>query len=146
MNSIAVFAYVLSVLLLFLKTVMTTLVQAKVRLSTRHFQYPEDAACWKGEHVTAEAPLVDRAQRVLRNDSETQAFSLVFGGAYVTLGAWPLGAVGYFGVYVLSRLLHAYWFLRPTQPHRNLAFVVGLVSLLTIAVHCLVAAAQRLTA
>jgi uncharacterized MAPEG superfamily protein len=145
MTSPALSAYVLAVVVLFVKFVATTLVQAHVRLSTKAFQYPEDAAHWGGVHVGEEADRVVRAQRLLRNDAEGQPLFLALGGCYVALGASPEVAPLYFGAYVSCRLVHAYYFLRPRQPHRNRAFGAGMLVLLAIAVHATVAAIARVS-
>ncbi|MGE0328643.1 MAG: MAPEG family protein [Polyangiaceae bacterium] len=122
-------------MLLVLKFFMTISVQAWVRLNSRRFQYPEDARAFKGELVAEEADSVVRAQRVLRNDGESQPFFLAAAGLYVAAEVWPSGAWLYFGVYVLSRWLHAVCLLRPTQPLRNFAFGVGLLCLFAIITH-----------
>ncbi len=131
----SVVAYALCLSLLFLKFFFTISVQARVRLTTKRFQYAEDAKAWNGELVEAEADSVVRAQRVLRNDSESQPFFLAAAGLYTALGIWPTGAWLYFGVYALSRWLHAVCLLRPKQPLRNVAFGTGMLCLLALLVH-----------
>lgn len=126
--------YIGSVLLLLLKYLAATVLQARERFAHRSFRYPEDAACWRG-HVTEDTELCQRAQSLLRNDGESQPFYLVLGAAYVSLQLWPPGGVIYFGVYPLTRWLHAYFLLRGLQPHRNRAFALGLLVLVLLAAH-----------
>lgn len=126
--------YVGSVLLLFLKYLAVTVLQARERFAHRRFRYPEDAACWRGE-LADDTQLCQRAQSLLRNDAESQPFYLVLGAAYVSLGLWPLGGMLYFAVYPLTRWLHAFCLLRGLQPHRNRAFALGLAILVLLAVH-----------
>ena len=145
MSSIPFIVYVGAVFALFLKTIASTLVQAKERLGSKKFAYPEDAAHWKGTQQE-DTELCQRAQRVLRNDSETQPWFVVFGALYVVLGAWPTGAFIYFPLYVLSRVFHTLWLLNPKQPHRNRAFGLGLSVLVIVAVHVVIAAASALGA
>jgi hypothetical protein len=128
---------------LFLKFFATALLQARTRLRTRVFRYAEDAAFWHGR-VGEESEASTRAQQLLRNDGEVHPYYLALGGAYLALGAWPAGAPYYFGVFVLSRLVHAYCLLRPRQPLRNRAYVVGLSVLLALAAHVVFEAAQLL--
>jgi hypothetical protein len=130
----ASYVYLGSVLLLFVKYLAATVLQARERLAHRRFRYPEDAAFWGGE-VADDTQLCQRAQSLLRNDTESQPFYLVLGAAYVSLGLWPLGGVLYFAVYPLTRWLHAYCLLRGLQPHRNRSFALGLSILVLLAVH-----------
>jgi uncharacterized membrane protein YecN with MAPEG domain len=64
----------------------------------------------------------------------------VLGAAYVALGATPWAAWLYIPAYTLTRLLHTWFMLRAQQPHRNRAFGAGLVILVALAVHCVIAA------
>lgn len=128
-------AYLLCLLLLVLKFFVTISVQAWVRLRTKRFQYAEDAGAFGGELAEAEAESVVRAQRVLRNDGESQPFFLAAAGLYTALGIWPGGAWLYFSIYALSRWVHMWCLLRPRQPLRNYAFAAGLLSLLAVLIH-----------
>lgn len=141
MHSTSAVAYAFAVVALLVKMLATVSLQGIVRIRTKTFQYPEDAAHWRGAE-TDDQPVVIRAQRVLRNDSEGQPLFLALGAAYVLLGASPTIAPVYFGLYVGSRLLHTWFFLRPRQPHRNRAFGVGLVTLTALAVHVAIRAIE----
>jgi hypothetical protein len=134
MDANASTVYVTSIVLLFVKHVATITIQAAERNRTRKFRYPEDAAFWKGQ-LAEDTDLCQRAQQLLRNDSESHPYYFAIGAAYVVLGAWPAGAPLYLGVYALSRVMHAYWLLRPRQPHRNRAFAVGIVILVGLSLH-----------
>ena len=136
-------AYVAATCVLFTKLVVVISLQGATRIRTKHFQYAEDASHWNGEQVAEENDLVVRAQRVLRNDSEGQPYFFVFGLVYVALGATPWAAWLYFPGYALTRVLHAWWMLRPRQPHRNRAFGMGIVILVALAAHCLLVACSR---
>lgn len=134
MSSAALAVYAGSWVVLFLKFFFTALVQGRTRMSTRVFRYAEDAAFWHGR-VGEETEASTRAQQLLRNDSEVQTYYLALGGAYLALGAWPAGAPYYFAAFVLSRVVHGYCLLRPRQPLRNRAYVVGLGILLALGSH-----------
>lgn len=140
MHSESLAAYAVSATVLFLKFVVTASLQGVTRIRTRTFQYPEDAAFWRGEERKEEHEMVVRAQRLLRNDAEGQPYFFAVGAAFVALGASPIASSIYFGVYTLSRVVHAWFLLRPRQPHRNRAFGVGLTALFVMAVHTLVSA------
>lgn len=140
MHAHTVVAYVAAAFVLFAKLVVMVSLQGATRMRSKRFQYAEDAAHWNGDLVAEESDLIVRAQRVLRNDSEGQPYFLVFGAAYVALGATPWAAWLYFPAYVLTRVLHAWCMLRARQPLRNRAFGAGLVTLLALATHCLLTA------
>jgi hypothetical protein len=143
MSSVALAVYAASWVVLFLKFFLTALLQARTRMRTRVFRYAEDAAFWHGR-VGEETEPSTRAQQLLFNDGEVQTYYLALGGAYLALGAWPAGAPYYFGAFVLSRLVHAYCLLRPRQPLRNRAYVVGIGILLALASHIVLEGARLL--
>jgi hypothetical protein len=126
--------YLGSVIVLFLKYLAAIVLQARERFAQRHFRYPEDAAHWHGK-VADDTELCQRAQNLLRNDTESLPFYLLFGAAYVWLALWPPGALLYFTLYPLSRVLHAYYLLRARQPHRNRTFALGLIVITLLAAH-----------
>ena len=145
MESLALSVYCLSLVVLLVKFAVAISLQASQRLRSRRFQYAEDAAFWDGE-VAPDTELCVRAQRLLRNDTESQVFYFVLGGAYLALGAWPTGAPYYFGLYTASRVAHAGFLLGSRQPHRNRAFAVGVLVLLILAGHVAYEAVLRLAA
>lgn len=146
MNALSLAAYALSVFVLLLKFAFTAGLQGVVRMRTRTFQYDEDAAHFRGEVRAEEAPLVVRAQRLLRNDSEGQPLFLALGAAFLLLSGPALPGAIYFTLYVTTRVVHAWFLLRPRQPHRNRAFGVGLTTLLVLGVHTAVLAIGAATA
>lgn len=135
--------YALSVLVLFFKFVVTISVQARERLRTRAFRYPEDAAHWHGV-VAPDSELCQRAAQVLRNDGESQVYYLVFGAVLVAFDPDSLAAMFYCATYTLARLAHTFWFLFPRQPHRNRAFSVGVIALVGLAAHVAFLAFRKL--
>ena len=120
---------------LFLKSFATAGVQGVVRVRHRTFVRAEDAAFF-GKGATpaaAEHPLVDRAQQVLRNDGENVPLFLALLLAFAHVdGRAPL-VLGYGMTFVLARVVHTLAYLRPTQPLRNRAYLLGqLVSFVLI--------------
>ncbi len=126
--------YLLSVLVLLLKYVAAISVQARERFRTRGFRYPEDAAHFRGA-VAPDSELCQRAERLLRNDSESQPFYLILGLAFALQNPHPIVAASYFLGYASTRVAHAHWLLSPRQPHRNRAFALGLVLLVCLGGH-----------
>ena len=70
----------------------------------------------------------------------TDRLCLMIGAGYVALGASPLAAPVYFGAFVLSRIGHGLLMLRPRQPLRTQVFGLGVLTLLALTIHVLVAA------
>lgn len=119
---------------LFLKTFLMTGLQGRIRLGSKRFRWPEDAAAWGG--VVGDDPdeRVERAQAALRNDGENHPTMLAASAAWLALGA-PVGIAGAaFGIYVVSRILHGLLLVHPIQPLRNRVYVLGLAILLAIVV------------
>lgn len=137
--------YALSALVLLFKFVVTISIQARERLRTRAFRYPEDAARWHGL-VAPDSDLCQRAAHVLRNDGESQVYYLVLGAVLVALQPDSRAAIFYFLTYTLARLAHTYWLLSPRQPHRNRAFSVGMIALVGLAGHVAFLALRKLGA
>lgn len=120
-------------------------VQGVTRLATRQFVKPEDAAFFgrgvapaREEHVR-----VQRAQRAIGNELEnfpTFALALVAHAALGGSGAWALGLGATF---VVARTLHSIAYVRPTQPLRNRAYVIGQLATFTLLVRVALTLAQR---
>lgn len=138
MDPIALRAYLLALLLLTLKYAAVTTVQGKLRFATRTFRWPEDARAWHGRSEGGrEHELVERAQALLRNDAESQPLFLAASAAWIALGAEGTAAALALPAYALARGAHAWFFLRPRQPARNRAFVLGQLVLLGVLVDAL---------
>ena len=139
-------AYALTVVALFVKLFCVVVVQGRYRLAHGIFTKPEDAACWGDGTVSdAEHSVVDRAQRTLRNDLENVPIFLFLGWTYVALEAWPTGAAAYFAIFVASRIVHTIAYLRPMQPLRNRAYLVGLIVCLALCGHIVAEVVARQT-
>jgi uncharacterized MAPEG superfamily protein len=131
MKPSAASAYLMLLLGLFLKYALMIAIQGVQRKRRHVFRWPEDAACWRGQVQTEDA-WVERAQAVLRNDSESQPLFLAASAAWIALGADAELALGVCGAYVATRWLHAYWLLRPRQPQRTRVFGVSLLCVLLV--------------
>ena len=66
--------------------------------------------------------------------------SLICGRSHVAAGAGgaPWWAALYFTVFTVARVLHTIFYLRGLQPHRNLAYQLGLLVFFALAVHIVV--------
>lgn len=127
----------LTTVALFLKMLFVVLLQGHVRTRNDAYVPPEDAAYFgKGAGpVVEEAPLVRRAQNVLRNDGENVPIFLFLAAAYVQLGCWGWGVLAYFPLFILSRVVHTVTYLWPRQPSRNRAYRVGVAVMLAMCGH-----------
>lgn len=130
--------YSVTAVLLFLKLLSTAIVQGLVRLKTKTFRYKEDAAFFSKTNPTDfDHSIVATANHVFRNDLENIPIFLFLLLGYIQSGAWEEGGLVYSGVFVLSRILHATFFFIPKQPARNIAYDLGIGSMLAISGHIL---------
>ena len=121
---------------LFVKMFVVASLQGVYRLRHGRFTRPEDAAHWgNGEVADEEHGAAARAQRTLRNDLENIPIFLFLLWAYASVEAWPAGAAWYAGAFVLSRVVHTAAYLRPIQPLRNRAYLVGSMVCLALSGH-----------
>lgn len=129
-------AFALTVVALFAKMIGVALFQGVMRMRHNTFAKPEDADFYgDGEAAPAELPVVDRAQRTLRNDLENIPIFLFLSWCYVELSLWPTGALIYFGVFAATRYLHTATYLKPLQPYRTIAYATGLLVMLALSGH-----------
>ena len=135
-------AFAIVVSILFLKMFVVAGVQGVTRFRTGKFVRPEDAVFFKGATPgSAEDPLTERAQNTLRNDVENIPIFLALAWAAAELA--PSGRLPwYMGAFALSRIVHTAAYLRPTQPLRNRAYLVGITCCLALTVELLRAAMQ----
>lgn len=110
--------------------------QAKARLGSKRFRWPEDAAHWRGTlaGAGAEASVIERVQAALRNDGESLPLFLIACAVWVQLGAADLAALAVCAVYGVTRSLHALFMVRPRQPLRNWAFAASQLCLVCVVI------------
>jgi glutathione S-transferase len=128
--------WTLAAVVLFLKMFAIALYQGRHRLTSKVFAKEEDAAYW-GDGTVAERdlPQVERAQRALRNDLENIPMFLLLAFAYLLYDLWEQGAYIYIGLFVIARIVHTWSYLRPRQPLRNRAYLLGLLCTFAVAGH-----------
>lgn len=118
----------LTTVVLFLKMFAIVVVQAYYRVSRDTYAKPEDAKVYgSGEAADAELPIVDRAQRALRNDLENIPMFLFLAWASVQMDIGTTLLASCSIAFVLTRCLHTVTYLIPTQPHRTIVYSLGLV-------------------
>lgn len=132
--------WLLSLVVLFFKMAAISLVQASGRMRNDAFAWPEDARVFgRGSApATREPEIVERATRCWRNDLENIPIFLFLGLGYVLSGGVPWWAAVYFGLFTAARIAHTFFYLRGRQPHRNIAYMIGLLVCVALAVHLIV--------
>jgi uncharacterized MAPEG superfamily protein len=134
-------AYALTTVALFLKMFSTSIVQGAGRFGANTFVIPEDARFYgKTAPAAAEAPIVQRAQAVWRDDLENIPIFLFLGLVYILARCWPAGAVIYFSIFVAARILHSIFYFKAMQPWRNFAYDIGIVICFVLSAHIVAAA------
>eukprot|EP00211_Chloroparvula_japonica_P008787 CAMPEP_0119120010 /NCGR_PEP_ID=MMETSP1310-20130426/1250_1 /TAXON_ID=464262 /ORGANISM="Genus nov. species nov., Strain RCC2339" /LENGTH=170 /DNA_ID=CAMNT_0007109473 /DNA_START=93 /DNA_END=605 /DNA_ORIENTATION=- len=143
--------YCLAVGALVVKQIATNVNAGLQKLFNKVVGSPEDAIFvenmpkhkTKGFGTAHEHPAVQRAYRMIQNDHENLYIFYILALLFVVVGASPLAAQSYFGLYVVSRYVHTIAYAGGAQPHRAIAFFAGLVVLLALVYH-IVSAAFRL--
>jgi len=124
-----------TVTLLVLKCLATSLLQAFVRVRNRRYVRPDDARFFGRDAEPAEEEhiLVQRGAGVWRNDLENIPFFFFLSLAMVLAGAdveWTLACCG---IFVLARVSHSAFYFVPRQPFRNIAYQLGMLTMLVVA-------------
>ncbi|MCU6434311.1 MAPEG family protein [Undibacterium sp. Jales W-56] len=130
----ALHVFVFSLLALFAKTSLTSVIQILSRFRSRRFLLPEDAALARAAPVASESPFVQRCANVWRNDVENLPLFLMLALTYVLLGAEPEPASKLFATYVLIRYAHTIVYLRGLQPWRAMLYLSGMAVCWTLVV------------
>lgn len=128
--------WIITAFILFVKMFFNSAVQGWVRIRNRAFVRPDDAAFFGGTApLDRELPLVDRAQQCWRNDLENIPIFLFVCLGLVLIG----GSADWVGIYcvafVIARILHTAFYLIPRQPHRNIAYQLGVIVTFAAGIH-----------
>jgi uncharacterized MAPEG superfamily protein len=133
-------AYAITTVLLFVKMLANSAVQAYHRIGKKAFAIPEDARFFGGvEPLVQDLPEVQRASAIWRNDLENIPIFLFLALVYVLVDGSPSAAPYYFGTFVVARFAHMLFYMNAMQPWRFLAFLVGQLASLGLAVQILMA-------
>ncbi len=121
------------------KMFFNSAVQGVYRVRGRTYTRPEDAKFFGKGVITArqDLPIVQRASACWRNDLENIPIFLILGLGFALAGGPRFWAGAYFLVFCLARVLHTIFYLLPRQPHRNLAFQLGTLCWVSLAIHLL---------
>jgi uncharacterized MAPEG superfamily protein len=131
--------YALTAIVLALKMFAISLAQGKARVAANKFVNPEDAVTFKGQAAEEDAPDVLRASRAWRNDLENIPIFLILAGIYVDAGLSTGAFAIYCGIFVVCRIVHTIAYLKSIQPLRTIIFTIGLLAMLAMIMHLLIA-------
>jgi glutathione S-transferase len=130
--------YALTAIVLEVKMAAIALVQGRGRVSTGVFVLPEDAKLFSGTEAPQEAPIVDRASKAWRNDLENIPIFLILAGIYVMAGLSSGAFAFYCIVFMVTRILHTYTFIKGVQPWRTVVFTIGALAMFAMMIQILV--------
>jgi glutathione S-transferase len=130
--------YALTAVVLEFKMAAIALVQGRGRASTGLFVLPEDAKLFSGSESPEEAPIVDRASKAWRNDLENIPIFLILAGIYVMAGLSGKAFAFYCIVFMATRILHTYTFIKGIQPWRTVAYTIGALAMVAMMIHILI--------
>ncbi|CAL7937029.1 unnamed protein product [Xylocopa violacea] len=109
-----------------LKLIAMAPLTARYRIKNKVFANPEDAATLKGSKVVFNDPDVERVRRAHLNDLENIPLWYIVTFMWLTTGPSVWLASTLMKTFVIARIVHtASYAIFPKQPHRALAFAVG---------------------
>jgi uncharacterized MAPEG superfamily protein len=109
----------------------------RVRAKAKHYTNAEDAGFFKVNAAEGDHPDVERVRRAHANLIESAVPFFVVGALYAATGPSKEAALAYYGSFVAARLLHSIVYIWGKQPYRTICFVVGVLSVVGMAVHVL---------
>jgi uncharacterized MAPEG superfamily protein len=131
--------YAITTIVLALKMAAISIVQGRARVSAGIFTNPEDVRAFGGQQASAEAPMVERANKAWRNDLENIPIFLIIAWIYVAAGLSAGAFVIYCIVFMAARIMHTICYLNAIQPGRTIAFTAGALTMLALMIHLFVA-------
>jgi glutathione S-transferase len=132
--------YAVCCAILGLKVLFSAFYTGAQRQKSRGYINTEDARVFgqaKVEAGVVEAPEVAHGLRIQRNDAENIPTFYALGLVYVLAGASPTGAFWYCWTYTIARILHTIMYVNHWQPWRAIAFGVGVLCQVGMAVSIL---------
>lgn len=85
----------------------------------------EDAVRFGSKLAEIDPPSVARVLRAHRNAEAIIYPFLVIAGLYVLVGGSANGAVWFFGIFTITRLLHSFAYVKHLQPWRTISFAIS---------------------
>ena len=117
-------------LVLVLKMVAVGSYTSMIRIRRGHYATPEDFKLQGLEPATEADADIERVRRAHRNDLENILPFFGAGVFYALTHPSMFMARTYFWGFCIARVLHSIFYIRQQQPHRTIAFTVGLLLML----------------
>ena len=143
MNEVTLKYWIVCTFTLALKMWANSLIQVYARFKYKSFVNPEDARAF-GVMLKTEMsltqddhPLAQRAALCWRNDLENIPLFMILALGYVLIGGAPIGAAVYFTIYIFARAVHTLCYINQFQPWRTIAYEIGALATLAMAIHSL---------
>ncbi|KAM4634805.1 prostaglandin E synthase [Polymixia lowei] len=134
--------FVFYAVLLIIKMYIIAIITGQVRLRKKAFANPEDALRHGGLQFHREDPDVERCRRAHLNDMENILPFLFLGAVYSLTGPSLAVARLHFLVFIIARVLHSVAYLLALRaPTRSLAYIIGQVPCVSMALQVLMAVA-----
>ena len=134
----AMHLFALVAVLLVLKMMLVGSYTSVLRIRRRVYATPEDYRLQGLAPRATGDDDIERVRRAHRNDLENVLPFLAVGFLYALTGPSPFAARVYFLGFLAARVLHSV-FYSEMQPHRTIAFAIGSVLMVAMAVTTLVA-------
>lgn len=126
-------------LILVLKMIAVGSYTSLVRIRRGNYASPEDYALQGLSPVATPDEDIERARRAHRNDLENILPFLGVAVFYALTQPSMLMARVFFWGFCGARILHSVFYLRQQQPHRTIAFLIGMVLLVLMLLRTLLA-------
>jgi len=130
--------YAITAIVLTFKMFANSLAQGRGRVTTHIFTNPEDAKLFGGKLEAQEAPVVQRASAVWRNDLENIPLFLILAWIYVAAGLSATAFAIYCIVFMVARIIHTICYINSIQPWRTAAFMAGAIAMFALIIHLFV--------
>jgi glutathione S-transferase len=132
-------AWALSSVVVALKTMAVGVYTSSIRIRRNVYISPEDYAVQGLPPAAGADADVERARRMHRNDLENHLPFALVGLVYALTGPTTAGLWICFAGFPLARIAHSITYARGLMPHRTIAFGVGFLITLWMALSSLVA-------
>jgi uncharacterized membrane protein YecN with MAPEG domain len=134
----AVRAWGISSAVVALKTLAAGVYTSSIRMRKKVFAAPEDYALQGLTPAAGPDAEVERARRIHQNDLEAGLPFVMVGLVYALTHPSTAGLWICFAGFPIARILHSIAYARALMPHRTIAFMVGFVVTLWMAIASLV--------
>ena len=130
--------YAIVTLLLVLKIIALGLYTGTLRTRRQSFATPEDYRLFGAVPRPSSDEDVERARRAHRNDLENVLPFIAAALPFALTAPNPWTARLYFWGFLIARVVHTVAYIGKLQPHRTIAFAVGVVLTVAMILHTLI--------